>query len=260
MNRIQVTEEAVASNENLNEPLKHNIMELITIFHQVFEEVNLDNFNERIKGLRIKRGSSYLQSTDSVYRPLENALYLNEAELMKVDARHSLMMSLLQIITAKKSFYGMNDNGKLEGLNIGFTEMLANNLVGNEEEIKNYDEFMMVNLAVEVAGIENTLNAYFANKSQLFTKPFINNSNNMERATTLLDEIEYNYSMRFKLNKSHLGENLETFINLHATDENLEKLQQNIMLYPGHEQIDYSSLERAKKAISNKKQKEIKTI
>ena len=260
MNKLEVAKEAIASNETLNDSLKHNIMELVTIFNKNFEQVSLDNFNERIKTLRIKRGSSYLQNTDSVYRPLENALYLNEKMLMKVDAKHSLMMTILQIITAKKSYYGMNNNGKLKGLNIGFTEMIANNLVGNEEEIKNYDELVMVNLAVEIAGVENTLNAYFSNKSEIFTKPFINNSNNMERATSLLDEIEYNYIARNKINKSHLGENIEVFLNIHANESNIEKINQNIVFYPEHENIDYSSLNRVKNALKETKQEEMKTI
>ena len=52
-----------------------------------------------------------------------------------VDAKHSLMMSVLSIITAKDNFYGFNDTGTLEGLNKGITELIANFLVGNEVDL-----------------------------------------------------------------------------------------------------------------------------
>ena len=57
MNELNMTYEAIASNENLSDPLKEQFMGLTQVFHQTFENVNLDNYNERIKSLRIKRGS-----------------------------------------------------------------------------------------------------------------------------------------------------------------------------------------------------------
>ena len=135
MNEINLTYEAIASNEFLSDDLKANFNELITVFHQLFNNVDLSNFNERIKRLRIKKGSKFFISSDCEYNPRENVLYINEDKLKKVDAKHSLMMSTLSILTAKDSFYGLNDNGSLEGLNKGLTELIANFLVGNEVDL-----------------------------------------------------------------------------------------------------------------------------
>jgi hypothetical protein len=134
MDELVVTYENISSNANLTDSLKENFKELITIFHQNFKEVSLDNFNERIKGLDIKKGSKYLLKDAITYKPMENTLYINEEELNKVDAKHELMYALLTIITAKDNYFGFDTDGTLTVLNVGLTEMIANFLVGNESE------------------------------------------------------------------------------------------------------------------------------
>ena len=44
---------------------------------------------------------------------------------METDACHSMMMRTLEMVTAKDNYYGFNDNGKLEGINAGLTEIIA---------------------------------------------------------------------------------------------------------------------------------------
>ncbi|MBQ2409363.1 MAG: hypothetical protein II309_08010 [Bacilli bacterium] len=135
MNELDFTYESIDSNEFLSADLKENFKELITVFHQLFSKVDLSNFNERIKRLRIKKGSKFFITSDCEYNPRENILYINEDKIKMVDAKHSLMMSVLSIITAKDNFYGFNDTGTLEGLNKGITELIANFLVGNEVDL-----------------------------------------------------------------------------------------------------------------------------
>jgi hypothetical protein len=135
MNELNFTYESIDSNEFLSADLKENFKELITVFHQLFSKVDLSNFNERIKRLRIKKGSKFFITSDCEYNPRENILYINEDKIKMVDAKHSLMMSVLSIITAKDNFYGFNDTGTLEGLNKGITELIANFLVGNEVDL-----------------------------------------------------------------------------------------------------------------------------
>ena len=135
MNELDFTYESIDSNEFLSADLKENFKELITVFHQLFSKVDLSNFNERIKRLRIKKGSKFFITSDCEYNPRENILYINEDKIKMVDAKHSLMMSVLSIITAKDNFYGFNDTGTLEGLNKGLTELIANFLVGNEVDL-----------------------------------------------------------------------------------------------------------------------------
>lgn len=134
MNELSVSYESIDGNENLSKALKENFKELITIFHNAFSEVDLSNFNERIKGLKIKKGNKYITKEACEYNPKENVLYLNVKELEKCDAKHELMFSILTIITAKDNYYGFGDDEKLQMLNVGLTEIITNFLVGNDGE------------------------------------------------------------------------------------------------------------------------------
>ena len=232
MNELNMTYEAIASNENLSDPLKEQFMGLTQVFHQTFENVNLDNYNERIKSLRIKRGSKLFIKTDSEYSPRENILYLNEDKLMETDACHSMMMRTLEMVTAKDNYYGINDNGKLEGINAGLTEIIANNLVGNEGAEKHCDEMVLTNLITEVAGFNNALNAYFNNNSAYFTKPFIRTCNDPEKAMLLLDEIQYNYEMKERLGYSNLGKLQKRIVEIGLSENNIEYFKNNVVTNP----------------------------
>ena len=132
MNQLDVTYSAIDANETFTDALKTNFKDLLTIFHQNFTEVSLDNFNERIKGMEVKRGNKYITKDAVEYNPKENVLYLNEEKLNTVDAKHELMYAIITIISAYDNTFGIGFDEKLKVLNVGITEMLANFLVGNE--------------------------------------------------------------------------------------------------------------------------------
>ena len=134
MDELNVTFSSIDSNVTLSDALKENFKALITIFHQNFKEVSLDNFNERIKGLEIKKGNKYIVKEAVLYNPKENTIYLNEDKLNKSDAKHELMFALLTIISSKDNGYGFDMDGQLKVLNVGLAEILTNFLVGNESE------------------------------------------------------------------------------------------------------------------------------
>lgn len=134
MDELNVTYSSINANETFSDTLKDNFKDLITVFHQNFKEVSLDNFNERIKRLQIKKGNKYITKEPIEYNPKENVLYLNQEKLNSVDAKHELMFAILTIISANNNNYGFDTDGRLKVLNVGITEILTNFLVGNESE------------------------------------------------------------------------------------------------------------------------------
>ena len=77
-----------------------------------------------------------------------------------------MMHELLDIITFNGIFSGFNENNFLYAFNIGFTEILTNNLVGNEGEIFYYDdEVVATNLLASIVGFDKLLDAYFNNNA-----------------------------------------------------------------------------------------------
>lgn len=170
---LEEIKNSLSSNQNLTEDVKKNLIELITIFSSKFPNVNLTNLNERIKTLKIIRGSKFLIRGTSYYNPVDNELLISLVNFSgEIDGKHILMRELLNIITAKDNYTGFNKNNNFEALNIGYTEMLTNFLVGNEYESEYEDEIIASNVLATVIGNDTMLNAYFNNDDTLIMNDF----------------------------------------------------------------------------------------
>lgn len=154
------------SNPNLTD-IRDCLMELIYLFNSKFPTINLSNLNERLKTLKIIKGSKYLVKNSSHYNPLNNELLINLSKINDNDCKHILMRELLNIITAKDNFSGFNVDNDYEALNIGYTERLTNFLVGNESESEYEDEIVASNLLERIIGEDKMFNAYFNNDASL---------------------------------------------------------------------------------------------
>lgn len=162
-------------NPNLTQPLKSNLWELILLFHEKFKEVSLDNLNSRLQTLKIENLNRYVSKEVSKYDPVNNTLMINLERLNgDIDAKHILMYELLSIITAKDNYTGFNFNHQFEALNVGYTEILTNYLVGNDtERFVHADEIIATNLISISIGNDILLYAFFNNDYRALTESLI---------------------------------------------------------------------------------------
>ena len=108
------------SNPNLTDDIKDCLMELISLFNSKFPDVKLTNLNERLKTLKIIRGSRFLIKNSSYYDPIDNEILINLVKIDdSIDCKHVFMRELLNMITAKDNFTGFNKDNAYEALNIG---------------------------------------------------------------------------------------------------------------------------------------------
>lgn len=168
MNDLDVINSSILSNKNLTQDVKEDIFELIVIFNNSFPSVSLDNFNNRIKTLKIEKTSKFDKSYISYYDFRKNILFFNNQEINKdYDAKHAMMFELLNIITANDLQVGFNTDNRFVALNAGFTEIITNYLVGNSGGKLMYaDEAVMTNIITTLVGFDNMLQAYFNNDSK----------------------------------------------------------------------------------------------
>jgi len=159
---------SLENNKYITKEVSEGIFELVVIFNNNFPNVNLENLNKRLKTLKIEKTSKFEKSHISKYGFKKNILYFNSDEISKeYDARHVMMFELLNIITSNDVQTGFNTDNRFIALNVGFTEILANYLVGNSGEKLLYpDEAIMTNIITTVVGFENMLYAYFNNDSK----------------------------------------------------------------------------------------------
>ena len=169
MTDLDVIKNALDTNEYLTEEMKDDLFELTVVFNKQFPEVALDKLSEKLKNLKIEKINSFLTKKVSKYDLNRNTIYFNAKELSKLyDVRHLLMLEILNIISTSNEYSGFNYEGKFEALNIGYTEILANYLVGNNgEELVYPHEAVMANLLSIVIGNDVMQKAYFENDYKL---------------------------------------------------------------------------------------------
>lgn len=169
MTNLDNIKNVLESNNNITREIKDNLFELIVIFNNKFPEIDLGNLESHVKTLKIKKSSKFFNNDISMYDYRNNILYFNQARMSDdYDFRHILMFELLNIISSNKFQTGFNSEGKFEALNIGYTEILANYLVGNNGEKLIYpNEAIMANMIGIVAGNDNLFESYFKNDPKI---------------------------------------------------------------------------------------------
>lgn len=159
--------ESLESNKNITKEVKESILELVDIFEKNFPKINLDNLEQRLKTLIIKRESKYLVNIPCKYNAFKNEILVNKGKFENCEARHWMMHCLLQMITANNGVFGFdNEENSLIALNEGYTEVLTNYLVGDCENNFYTDEIIIVNLIGKVIGNDILLNSYFSNDTE----------------------------------------------------------------------------------------------
>lgn len=163
---------ALDSNVNLNDELRDNIYSLVHIFNQKYPTIDLTNLCNNLKTLKIIKSSKFINKRVSKYNHLTNTLEFNVDKINEgYDMKHVLMYELLNIITNNGEMTGFNLNDRYKALNAGYTEILTNNLVGNESDISDLEpEVISTNMISLMVGDDILFDAYFKNDASLITK------------------------------------------------------------------------------------------
>ena len=167
---------SIDSNTNIDDTVKENIKELITIFNNTFPNIDLSNFAKRIKELKIEKSNKYINKRVVKYNHATNILEFNVEEINKgYDMRHILMHGLLNVISSNDTQSGFNYNDKFKALNAGYTEILTNNLIGNDGDLSYLDdEVVSTNLIASMIGNDVLFESYFNNDTNKLVTALVN--------------------------------------------------------------------------------------
>jgi len=173
---LEEIKDVLDSNSKLSDEIRDNLYSLIHIFRKKYPEIKLDNLISKLKTLEIIKSNKFVNKRVSKYNFVTNILEFNIDEINKgYDMKHVMMFSLLEIITNNGFQTGFNKNNKFEALNAGYTEILTNNLVGNESHIEYLqDEVITTNMIALMIGNDVIFNAYFNNDTDLLVNSLIN--------------------------------------------------------------------------------------
>lgn len=168
--------ESLDNNVNLTDDIRDNLYSLIYIFVKNYPDIDLTNLNNNLKTLTIEKSNKFINKRVSKYNPFTNILEFNIEKINEgYDIKHVMMHELLNIITNNGKQTGFNFENKFEALNVGYTEILTNNLVGNESDIPYLEnEVISTNMISIMVGNDVMFNAYFNNDADLLVKSLVN--------------------------------------------------------------------------------------
>lgn len=162
------------NNQFLTPEVKDEIFQLIILFHQTFPNVKLETLKKRIKDVKVGKITIYERKGPVVYDAVNNEILLSKRSLDgEYDPKHMMMKGLLGMISACDNYYGFNQNDSLYALNLGFTEMLANTLVGNDGVCDYEEEVLATNLISKIIGRDILFDAYFNNDAETVFKKLL---------------------------------------------------------------------------------------
>ncbi len=162
------------SNTNLTDEVKARMFDLVVLFHQKLPDVDLGRLKEKIKDVKLGKIGVYEGKGPVIYDALKNEISFCRKKLEgDYDPDHMMMKGLLGMISSRENYYGFDKDGKLRSLNIGYTEMLANFIVGNEGVCDYEEELLATDLISQIIGQETLFVAYFSNDTEIVFKKMV---------------------------------------------------------------------------------------
>ena len=170
MNLLEEIKVSLQNNPNLNQEIKIKMLGLVNIFHKKLPEIDLSRLNEKLKTVKFSRMSKLERKGVYYYDLFKNEILFTSDLKYNYDIDHLLMKAILEMSTATSSFTGFNSDERLRALNLAYTEILSNYIVGNEGDSDLEEEMLVTNLLSHIIGKEAMFHSYFSNDGDTIIK------------------------------------------------------------------------------------------
>ena len=157
---------SLKSNPNLTDEIRNKLFELIIVFNKKMPDINLSRLNERIKTVGLGKLGKFERKGTYYYDVFKNEILFSKELESNYDIDHLLTKAILQMSTSTETFTGFNSDDRLRALNLAYTEILANYIVGNEGDSDLEEEMLVTNLLSHIVGKDTMFNSYFTNNGE----------------------------------------------------------------------------------------------
>ena len=161
---------SLKSNPNLTDEIRNKLFELVIVFNKKMPDINLSRLNEKLKTVKIGKLSKFERKGTYYYDLFKNEILFSKALESNYDIDHLLTKAILQMSTSTETFTGFNSDDRLRALNLAYTEILANYIVGNEGDSDLEEEMLVTNLLSHIVGKDTMFNSYFTNNGEPIIK------------------------------------------------------------------------------------------
>ena len=134
------------------------------------QEINLSKLNQKLKTVKLGKISKFERKGTYYYDVFKNEILFSKELESNYDIDHLLTKAILQMSTSTETFTGFNSDDRLRALNLAYTEILANYIVGNEGDSDLEEEMLITNLLSHIVGKDTMFNSYFTNNGEPIIK------------------------------------------------------------------------------------------
>ena len=168
--RLEDIRISLKSNPNLNDEIRNKLFELVIVFNKKLPEINLSKLNEKLKTVKIGKIGKFERKGTYYYDVFKNEILLSNSIEGNYDIDHIFMKAILEMSTSTNTFTGFHSDDRLRALNIAYTEILANYIIGNEGDSDLEEEMLVANLLSHIVGKDTMFNSYFTNNGEPIIK------------------------------------------------------------------------------------------
>lgn len=170
MNSLEEIRISLKNNPNLTDEISNKLFELVIIFNKKIPDINLSRLNERLKTVKLGKIGRFEKKGTYYYDVFKNEILFSNDIEGNYDIDHILIKAILQMSTSTETFTGFNSDDRLRVLNLAYTEILANYIVGNEGDSDLEEEMLVTNLLSHIVGKDTMFNSYFTNNGEPIIK------------------------------------------------------------------------------------------
>ena len=170
MDSLDAIKLSLHGNVNLTDEIKNRILNLIINFTQKINGVDLTKLNDNLKTVKIQKIGKYEKKGTYYYDAVKNEIQLSNDIDGNYDVDHIFTKAILEMATNTGKFTGFNSDERLMALNLAYTEILANYIIGNEGDSDLEEEMLLANLLSHIVGKDTMFNSYFTNSGDAIIK------------------------------------------------------------------------------------------
>ena len=170
MTSIEEIKVSLENNPNLTKEINEKFIELISNFNKKMPDIDLSKLNDRLKTVKLGKMGKFERKGTYYYDVFQNEIFLSDDLNGNYDIDHIFTKAILEMTTSTSTFTGFNSDERLRALNLAYTEILANYIIGNEGDSDLEEEMLVTNLLSHIVGKDTMYTSYFTNNGEPIIK------------------------------------------------------------------------------------------
>lgn len=166
MDSLEMIKSSLDNNSQLNDEIKNKLFSISLVFHKKFPEINLNRLSEKLLTVKFGKIGRFERRGTYYYDVFKNEILFSKDLEGNYDIDHLLTKAILEMATSTGKFTGFSSDDRLRALNLAYTEILANYIIGNDGDSDLEEEMLLTNLLSHIVGKDTMFNSYFTNNGE----------------------------------------------------------------------------------------------